>query len=160
MEHFQDLGGGPGITSPVAAGPRRTEVSVDGPEVSRSVLTHKLQHLLRQSGMFLLHLPLAGAGMEQAEGPGRHESIQMEHVFGQIQVRVLPLQVPNPVVLHPVPQDQVLSPSRSAHGVGLDETEPFDGGEQGGRREQGADDGLPAQFGNGEGHGAPPRWTV
>ena len=75
-----------------------------------------------------------------------YEAVIDEKVLFDPQFSITPFQIPGPVILHPVPQDQVLRPSWCANGICLHESHSLQGTFQGCGLKQTAANGEPPQI--------------
>jgi hypothetical protein len=117
--------------------------------VHHSPLLHEGQHLARTFGSGGVPLPAGRARVQQRQHLSRHEAVVDKGVLFHAQPLVAALQVAGAVVAHPLVEDEVLRARRRAHGIGLHEPEPADGGRQRQGFEQAARDRIAAQLGQG-----------
>jgi hypothetical protein len=80
----------------------------------------------------------------------RDESVVDEEIFFNSEniastTRVAPLEISGPIVLHSMPQDQVLSAGWCTNRISLDKQHPMQGALQSGRRKQALGDHHPPQ---------------
>ncbi len=69
----------------------------------------------------------ADSRMQEAPRRAWHEAVRVEAVFLEGEPMVVPVQIADAIVLHPVPQDQILCAGRRANRIGLHESQSFDG---------------------------------
>ena len=67
------------------------------------------------------------SGMEQAPGGSWHEAVGVEKVFFDVELGILLFEITGAVALYAVAKNEILRACGRANGIGLDETEPFDG---------------------------------
>ena len=94
-------------------------VGPDSTTIREHVGSHPDRRVDRGSGA-------AGTRMEKVHDVSRHHSIHMEIVLFQSKFRVTTVEVTYSVVLDALTENEILSASRSADGVVLDEAQFFD----------------------------------
>src|SRR5579872_2609761 len=87
--------------------------------------------------------------MHQREDLTRHEAVVDEEVFLDAERSIAALEIAGSVVLHAMPQREILGPRRRPDRIGLHETQPFDGAFQRRRPEETGRDRIAAKIGEG-----------
>src|SRR5690242_11802578 len=95
----------------------------------------------------LEHAELCGLpGVQQLPDRLRQEAVCVQIVLFDVERRIVPFEIARAIADHAMAEDEILGASRRADRVGLDETEPFDGGWEGRGREERPGDCLLAQL--------------